>query len=95
MEYAIKHKEDGNKGMFFIEGEQGMLSELTYTMQDNGIMELNDTETVERMSGKGLGSRLVEYAVGYARDRNIMIDPLCSFAAAQFEKHPEYKDVRV
>ena len=31
----------------------------------------------------------------YARKNNFKIDPLCAYAAKQFERHEDYRDVRV
>jgi uncharacterized protein len=94
MEKNIKQKETEGKGMFYIEKEGDIVAELTYTMGDNKIMTLDHTETDSDMEGKGLASSLVEHAVNYARENDIKIDPLCRYAAAQFERHEEYQDVQ-
>ncbi|HET8885190.1 MAG TPA: GNAT family N-acetyltransferase [Salinimicrobium sp.] len=95
MDYEIKQKEDNNQGMFFIEDEDGMLAEVIYAIQDNGIMEINETETNPKIAGKGLGSKLIKRVVDYAREKDLVVDPICSFAAAQFQKHEEYQDIQV
>lgn len=94
MEKEIKQKEAEGKGMFFIEGEDGIVAELTYTKEDNGIMVLNHTETDPEMTGKGLASKLIAYIVDYARENGLKIDPICEYAAKQFERHKEYQDVQ-
>ena len=43
--------------------------------------------------GKGLAHWLVEAAVAYARAEGVSIVPICSFAVADFKRHPEYADV--
>ena len=40
------------------------------------------------------GYKLVEAAVNFARENNIKIMPLCSFANAVFRKRSDYNDVR-
>lgn len=94
MDSNIKHKEDNNQGMFFIEDNDEIVAEVTYTLQDNGILTIDETETDPRVGGKGLGSKLIKRVVAHAKENNLTVDPLCSFAAAQFDKHPEYQEVQ-
>lgn len=90
----IQHKKSEKKGMFYLEGEDGILAELTYTAQENNIITLDHTEVDESLKGEGVGSKLVKKSVAYARENNLKIDPLCSFAEAQFKKHHDsYSDV--
>ena len=94
MENKIQQKEEDGNGMFYIEKDGDMVAELTYKIMDNGVMTLDHTETSPEMEGKGLASKLVEHSVKYAREKQITIDPLCAYAARQFERHEEYQDVR-
>lgn len=94
MDYEIKHKEDEGHGMFFIEDEQGMASEMTYTKRENNIMAINHTETRGDLRGKNLASLILAHVVNYARDNNFKIDPLCSFVAAKFKHNQEYQELK-
>lgn len=94
MKNNIQQKETEGKGMFYIEKEGDIIAELTYTLRDNNIMTLDHTETEPEYSGEGYASTLVEHSVNYARENNLMIDPLCKYAAVQFERHEEYHDVK-
>lgn len=95
MDYNIEQKETGGNGMFYIEHDTEIVAELQYTVQDHGIMTLDHTETHPSMSGKGLAKKLVKHAVDYARNKKLKIDPLCSYAATQFDRNEDYQDVRV
>lgn len=95
MEYKIEKKETDGKGMFFIEYDNEIVAELQYTVQDQGIMTLDHTETHPSMNGKGLARKLVNHSVQHARQNNLKVDPLCSYAAKQFDRNQEYQDVRV
>ena len=94
MEKKVKQKENEGKGMFFIEGDNGIIAELTYTKEDNGILTLDHTETVPEMTGKGFASKLVKHSVNYARENDFKIDPICEYAAKQFERHESYQEVQ-
>ena len=95
MEHEIKQKETEGKGMFFIVKDGDIAAELTYTMNDNNIMTLDHSETEPGYTGQGLASSLVKYSVEYAREHNLKIDPLCKYAAKQFERHEEYQEVQI
>lgn len=95
MSENIKHKESDRRGMFYMEDESGITSELTYTIQDNGVMVIDHTETRTALEGQGLASQLVKKIVNYARENNFKIDPLCPFAEVQFDLHKDYRDVLV
>ncbi|MEE8599643.1 GNAT family N-acetyltransferase [Euzebya tangerina] len=53
------------------------------------------TEIAEEFGGRGLGSRLVAYAMDDVAARELAIVPLCPFVAAWLEDHPERTDVDV
>lgn len=94
MDKNIQQKETDGKGMFYIEKNGEMVAELTYTLQENNIMTLDHTETDPEFEGEGLASSLVEHSVNYARENDLKIDPLCKYAAAQFKRHEEYREVQ-
>lgn len=94
MKKDIQHKETDGKGMFYIEKDSEIVAQMTYTLQDNNIMTLDHTETNPEFTGEGLASSLVKHSVEYARKNEIKIDPLCSYAAKQFERHEEYQEVQ-
>lgn len=95
MEDKIQQKESEGKGMFYIQKDGDIIAELTYSVQDSGIITLDHTETDPQMTGKGLASKLVRHSVEYARENQLKVDPLCEYAAKQFERHEEYRDVQV
>ncbi|HET8809009.1 MAG TPA: GNAT family N-acetyltransferase [Flavobacteriaceae bacterium] len=95
MEYPIKHKESGGDGMFYMEDDEGIVSEMTYTQKDNGIMVIDHTKTRKNLEGNGLASKVLDHVVNFARENSIKIDPLCPFVEAKFDEIESYQDVRV
>ena len=91
----IKHKDSDRRGMFYMEDEKGITSELTYSRQENGILIIDHTQTRLELEGNGLASKLVKRTVEYARENNYKINPLCPFAEVQFDMNKEYHDTRV
>lgn len=91
----IQHKQDGNRGMFYVEQDGTTLAEMTYTMSLPTVMVIEHTEVSDALEGKGVGKQLVHAAVEYVREHNIKIVPLCPFAKAILHKVTEWQDVLV
>jgi len=58
-----------------------------------GAVVLVHTEVAPWAEGEGLGSTLVAGALEDIRARGLEVVPLCPFAAAYIERHPEYADL--
>ncbi|HUR10858.1 MAG TPA: GNAT family N-acetyltransferase [Flavitalea sp.] len=89
----IKHKQTGNKGMFFIEEGDSTVAEMVYSLPSADKMIIEHTEVDDSLQGKNVGLQLLNATVAFARKENIKIIPLCSFAKAMFEKKAELRDV--
>ena len=51
------------------------------------------TEVPAAHEGKGVGSALVRYALNAARERGLLVVPLCPFFAAYIKRHEEVQDL--
>lgn len=58
-----------------------------------GSLLFTHTEVDPAHEGKGLGSRLVAFALGEVRKRGLHAIPSCRFVAGYILKHPEYQDL--
>lgn len=58
-----------------------------------GAMVLIHTEVDRAFEGKGLGSRLIAWALRDIRTRGLKLYPLCPFVRAYLERHPEERDL--
>lgn len=89
----IQQKEDGKKGMFFIEENGAVLGAMYYTWADSAGIIITHTEVDDQLRGKNAGKQMVDKAVTFAREKGIKIVPLCPFAKKVFDRTPEYADV--
>lgn len=87
----ITQHEDGAKGAYRTVTDPA--AELTYSRAGDRIVIIDHTEVPAALRGTGAGRALVERVVEDARATGIRIVPLCPFAAAQFARHPEWRDV--
>jgi uncharacterized protein len=51
------------------------------------------TEVDPSFEGRGLGDRLVAFALDETRAEGLRVVPLCSFIAAYITRHPGYQDL--
>jgi predicted GNAT family acetyltransferase len=87
----INHKDDGSKGRWkAMEGdvEAGVMT-YVWAGDDKFIIE----HTVGNPDFKGVGIKLLDEAVAYARANNKKIIPLCPFAQKMFDRKEEIRDV--
>jgi len=87
----IKHSDDGAKGYFSAkEGDikAGIMS-YVWAGDDKFIIE----HTEGNPDFKGIGLKLLDAAVTFARENNKKIIPLCPFAKKMFDRMPEIHDV--
>jgi len=51
------------------------------------------TEVDPSFAGRGVGQRLVQWALDNIRGRGLKVTPICPFTAAFIERHPAYADL--
>ena len=69
----------------------GALAFLTYEKRGDRII-LVHTQVPSEMEGRGIGGKLAQAGLNYARDNNLKAVPLCPFVASYVNRHPEYED---
>ena len=90
----IKQKQESSKCSFYVEENEIILAEITYSMAGDSLMIIDHTEVSDELRGKNVGYQLVHTAVEYARANHIKILPLCPFAKSVFDKKgAEFADV--
>lgn len=45
------------------------------------------------LEGQGVGSKLAQTGLNYARREGLRVMPLCPYIAGYISRHPEYKDL--
>jgi predicted GNAT family acetyltransferase len=56
-----------------------------------GLIAFVHTEVDERLEGRGLGDRLIRFALEDARARDLEVLPFCPFVKAFIEHHREFE----
>ena len=86
-------REDGaSKGRYRLVVD-GVEAEMTYSRANDRLIIIDHTEVPAALRGRKVGERLVRQAIEDARREGFAIIPLCPFAKAQIDRHPEWQDV--
>ena len=56
----------------------------------DGILSILHTEVPRELEGRGIGSALIRGVLDSARAQGLKVNPVCPFARAYIERHPEY-----
>ncbi len=76
--------------MFYVKVGKRRVTRLLYKIEDN-VMYLTSIYTLKKFRGKGLASKIVEYAINYALEKGIRVLKVsCSYVKYWLEKHQEY-----
>ncbi|WP_010147459.1 GNAT family N-acetyltransferase [Serinicoccus profundi] len=65
---------------------------LSYALAD-GVLDLQHSVVDPAARGQGLGGRLVEEALQYARAEGLRVRPTCPFVPDYIAQHPEHADL--
>ncbi len=87
----IQHFDDGKKGHWKAveNGVEAGLMTYVWAGDDKFIIE----HTIGKPEFKGVGMKLLDKAVAYARENNKKIIPLCPFAKKMFDRKEDIRDV--
>ncbi|PCD04304.1 N-acetyltransferase [Sphingomonas spermidinifaciens] len=86
-------REDGEtKGRYWMSVD-AVEAEMTYSRASPSLIIIDHTEVPTALRGRKVGEQLVRRAVEDARREGVAIIPLCPFAKAQIDRHPEWQDV--
>lgn len=66
---------------------------IEYSPLGSTTLDLLHTIVPPEAQGEGVGTRLVEQVLGYAREHHLRIVPSCHFVAAYLQEHPEHADL--
>ena len=84
---ALVVRDDREASRFLLEVD-GVVAWLEYRV-DRGRLVLEHTEVPKALSGRGIGSRLVEAGIQRAREERLRLRSECPFATAWLRRHPD------
>jgi predicted GNAT family acetyltransferase len=76
----------------FEQEKDGKLVFANYRLRD-GVYALVHVEADPALRGTGAAGRFMTALIEYAREHGLKLQPLCSYARAWFQRHPEDADI--
>jgi predicted GNAT family acetyltransferase len=64
-------------------------------VRDGDVIAIHYVEAHPNLRGSGAAGQLMVEIMDYAKAHNLKIYPICSYAVAWMNRHPEYDAVRV
>ena len=90
--FEITREDTDTKGRY-VAVVDGHEAEMTFSKAGAKTIIIDHTGVPDALRGQGVGEALVRRGVEDARADGVRIIPLCPFAKAQIERHPEWQDV--
>ncbi len=88
-EVPVIHQPEQNRFEATVEGS---LSKLDY-IQDGKNFVITHVGVHPALRGQGLAGHIVEAGLAYAKEHNLRVVPMCSYAAAYIRRHPEHREL--
>lgn len=86
-------EEAGGGGRFVFDLEDGLEAEMTWRPGPGGSMVIDHTYVPPQARNCGLAEKLVAAGARHARQTGRKVIPACSYAALQFRRRPEWRDL--
>ncbi|MGV3578256.1 GNAT family N-acetyltransferase [Brevundimonas sp.] len=64
---------------------------VTYNLSEPNLM-ITETLVPEALEGQGIASRLATHVLADAKERGLLILPVCPFFSSYLQKHPEHAE---
>ena len=89
----IKEERSGEKGEFYIEKNGDRVARIQFIDSAEGQIDVFHTEVDEELRGQGVGDKLVDRVVKYARDADLKIVATCPYAKKLIERNEDLRSV--
>ncbi len=89
----VEREDSPGRGRYVIRLAGALEAELTYRRPSPGVISIDHTYTPPEFRGQNIAARLMLQAIADARREGTKVEPVCSYAVAQFRRHPDWADL--
>ena len=89
IEHEVTHNHEKQRFEIAVNGHQAVLN---YMLRGNLII-FTHTGVPAAVEGRGLGSKLVQTGLAYARENGLRVRSTCWFVSKYIRRNPEYQDL--
>lgn len=90
MELEIINNKEEKRFETYVEG---LLAKVTYIETTNGLLAITGTHVPKELGGRGIAGELNKFALDYARENELKVNPICPYTKSYIEKHVDYQDL--
>jgi predicted GNAT family acetyltransferase len=92
-DFPIEREDAPGHGRYVIHLPAGLEAEMTFRKIGDGKIAIDHTYTPPEHRGQNIAARLMLRTIEDARRDGVKIQPVCSYAVAQFRRHPDWADL--
>ena len=85
MDIKVEHRPDQSRFQAVVDGQTCVID---YALQ-NGVMAVTHTGVPPPVEGRGIAGQLMKALLDQAKNDGVKVEPLCTYARAYMERHPE------
>lgn len=91
MKYRLILDPDKNRMQAIADGKT--IGLIDYRIMSANVMVIYHTEVAGMYEGQGIAADMTKTLLDFARDNGYSVRPLCPYAVAYIEEHPECQDI--
>lgn len=84
----IRDNTEAHRYELDVDGGQAVV---TYNLSGQNLM-ITETLVPQALEGRGIASRLAKHVLADARERGLLVLPVCPFFSTYLKKHPEHAE---
>lgn len=92
-EFTVEREESAGHGRYVIRLPGELEAEMTFRKLGNDVIAIDHTYTPPEFRGQNIAALLMQRTIADARRDGVRIQPICSYAVAQFRRHPDWADL--
>jgi predicted GNAT family acetyltransferase len=92
-DFPIEREDSPGHGRYVIHLPDGLEAEMTFRKMGRDVIAIDHTYTPPEHRGQNIAARLMQRTVDDARRDAVKIEPICSYAVAQFRRHKDWEDL--
>lgn len=83
----------GTNKFYIGESESNDVARITWTVGNDNLILITHTFVDPELRGQSVASKLLEKVIEMARNENLKIKPVCSYAVIKMTRTNEYSDI--
>lgn len=92
-ELTVQREDSPGYGRYVIRLPGDLEAEMTFRKLGGNTISIDHTYTPPEFRGRNIAGKLMDRTIADARRDGVKIRPVCSYAVAQFRRHPDWADL--